>query len=208
MVCRSLGYGSAAMATTNAYFGRGIGKVYSRCFFTDVTLVDFSFISMQIIPFLLLNLYGRWSFDRKPSIRCKECCVRVSKGHKNKSFKFSCSYTHVAKGHEMRRETKFTRSRDNGNGCERVNLLNKRAGLLCIHHPSPGWLSVVRLLSTNHFQYTSFKSQPPDQIKCWFRETETRASLSSLPQNEFDAIRACACRVQEPQVLSPRRLCP
>lgn len=95
VVCRSLGYGSAAMATTNAYFGRGIGKVYSRSFFTDVTLVDFNFISMQIIPFLLLNLYGRWSFDRKPSIRCKECCVRISKGHKNKSFKFSCSYTRI-----------------------------------------------------------------------------------------------------------------
>ncbi|XP_044167376.1 lysyl oxidase homolog 3A-like [Acropora millepora] len=27
VVCRSLGYGSAAMATTNAYFGRGIGKI-------------------------------------------------------------------------------------------------------------------------------------------------------------------------------------
>ena len=58
MVCRSLGYGSASMATTNAYFGRGVGKVNSRSFFTDVMaamLVNFNFISMQTIPFLLLN---------------------------------------------------------------------------------------------------------------------------------------------------------
>ena len=27
VVCRSLGYGSAAMAAKNAYFGRGIGDV-------------------------------------------------------------------------------------------------------------------------------------------------------------------------------------
>lgn len=27
VVCRSLGYGSAAMAATNAYFGRGMGRV-------------------------------------------------------------------------------------------------------------------------------------------------------------------------------------
>ena len=45
------------------------------------------------------------------------------------------------------------------------------------------------------------KSQPPDQIKCWFREKETRASSTSLPQNEFEATRACACRVQESSLL-------
>lgn len=27
VVCRSLGYGSAAMAATNAYYGRGMGRV-------------------------------------------------------------------------------------------------------------------------------------------------------------------------------------
>lgn len=30
VVCRSLGYGSAAMAAKNAYYGRGNGRVSSR----------------------------------------------------------------------------------------------------------------------------------------------------------------------------------
>ena len=38
VVCRSLGYGSAAIAAKNAYFGRGIGQVkrssVERCIFT------------------------------------------------------------------------------------------------------------------------------------------------------------------------------
>lgn len=58
MVCRSLGYGSAAMATNNAYFGRGIGKVsnkWSSHDFMAAMLVDFNFTSMQIIPFVSLN---------------------------------------------------------------------------------------------------------------------------------------------------------
>ena len=36
VVCRSLGYGSAAVAANNAYFGRGIGEVKRKARFTAI----------------------------------------------------------------------------------------------------------------------------------------------------------------------------